>query len=1680
MNNQHPGMSQPRPRQQAPLNETQLYVLKQLQELQRQKQLGHVDQQDGRYQNQMNHLAALAKQAANNQLPIVNGMPIHGSANYAWQNEQAGGGLPNNSQMYVMGNANWAQHGGYSGMQAIPEGLLSNQQGQVFRQGMVSQHNDQPSYGARNDNIRGSLNQYSHLQGIPQDSANALNKGSGNRLEKPVMQSLPLHNSLQGGQSALLSNQGSMNDGMSVSRQGFQGKNVFGQVPFQGRSSGIQPGNSMHVNSVSMNAPVQEYRGREVQAGWSGNLHERAVSQFGSSQGMVGLDPTEKKILFSSDDNSWDAPGSKGGVAGTGGYANSLESEDPLNAFPSLQSGTWSALMQSAVAEASSSDTGLQDEWSGLNFPKDSSTVDQPLPVADSNLHSASSLTSRSFPLFDDGKASQSGRSPDFQQPGTRNLHEQTERMQHDTSYEPMQQSLNDSGKWLDHTQQKALIQGNHQMHPSMNSRNAMQNAWARQMQSESAGHATNMAIDSHNGQGSWVHQQRIPSPNVSSPHTNNTTVWENNSSLAASGDASMKLRENDNSGQRLQRNDFKMGMHVEKDHSGGLMITNSFPNSTNDGSGHHVRSTTIQNSSTATNQQILNYQKHMVESPVQQREDGMVYTQKLVGSQSVQQSMYNSDRASGETYDKKQENSFQKEFSNDSYNSTQSQPTVTGGGFRENSWLSTSDSRPMASANQKSSGQAPSQQGFQGSKGHERECYGNTEFNSHTANNSVAMEKEHITAFQGNERGSASSDGSAGTFPQSNRTVQTCQNMLQLFHNVDQSAEHGTPARFSSSDRTVMPEAEGSDSSVARQWQNQPTASRGFGLRLGPPSQRIPVTNQALNSQNSSQVNSLNLRQMDSKVEEKGQIWMSPGASPQSLPHEITQRERWDNTPNISSQNGNETSQLNMQASVAAAFTASHPYSRNNLQSQQSYRTSDKSSSNLPVNVSNIRPGPSNRQTPGAYGEVVADQSVLPSLPGTSNRSSFAASPSEDTTSSDRVTGQQYTVLDSVPVSRPSAVSGKSSQGDYSAMLQQVLASASAPQHLTGGPPSKGPPNFFRSSSPSGNNMERTSSPAEKLEHNDTNKGLNAPEFIARSSNPQGFAGKEEQSVKESSWKQIPTGKSDLTPHRTGAFAGQDSARRHPVEAKSMSSASLHTHPHHQEYDRGRYGKEPAMATQRENPSFRSPTTSTRDIEAFGRTLRPGNQNYSLLHQVQSMKSVENDQDSRGGKRFKGADGGDTDAQQLSNRAGQQLLEGHNAIVRDTVHSGTNALVQHTSLSSGDAKMLKFSSEGREDKNVSTANHTAFGVTPSQDLSTSNRDESHNRSSQPSMSSVRSENPHINTQMAPTWFDRYGVIKPEQILPTQNAQSTVKSISPFNFGKGSEVFVSNSSKEHLNAVDATQAGNACQSMARTIVHSENLIQMQSQPLESNNQNLPVVRPKKRKTEKPMLMPWHKEISRGSQRLQTTSMAEEDWAYAANRLVEKQVEDESEFGDDGLSLVRSRKRLVYTTQLMQQILRAPAAEILSTKASSDYETVTYSVAKVALGEACGLIANSAVDSHPSIANETQEMEKLKPTEKIPDQYFSRGVEEFIGKAKKLETELLRLDKRASVMDIRVECQDLERFSVINRFAKFHGQRNQADAESSSGAVSQRPLPQRYVTAHAMPRNLPGGVHCLSL
>lgn len=78
-----------------------------------------------------------------------------------------------------------------------------------------------------------------------------------------------------------------------------------------------------------------------------------------------------------------------------------------------------------------------------------------------------------------------------------------------------------------------------------------------------------------------------------------------------------------------------------------------------------------------------------------------------------------------------------------------------------------------------------------------------------------------------------------------------------------------------------------------------------------------------------------------------------------------------------------------------------------------------------------------------------------------------------------------------------------------------------------------------------------------------------------------------------------------------------------------------------------------------------------------------------------------------------------------------------------------------------------------------------------------------------------------------------------------------------------------------------------------------------------------------------------------------------------------QIEDETDNFFELMPTIRPKRRLMLTTQLMQQVFRPPSAAVLSLDASSNYEVIVYSLARSILGDACsltcGVESNSPAD-----------------------------------------------------------------------------------------------------------------------
>ncbi|XP_026436052.1 uncharacterized protein LOC113333899 isoform X2 [Papaver somniferum] len=199
-------------------------------------------------------------------------------------------------------------------------------------------------------------------------------------------------------------------------------------------------GNELHIHNASSNFwPTEHMRGDSKvpissemptisNTNWSQDGGSSAAQRYPA--GLISSFE-QGQVNASADDFHWkqqqadwpeNTQENNGLDASSGGSSTVTGGYEPFDGFSSMQSGTWSALMQSAVAETSSNDTGIQDEWSGLS----SHTTQMPTGALDAttggsskqrkdwgdqNMHHVSSVTSRPLQLFDDSTMNRSGDS---------------------------------------------------------------------------------------------------------------------------------------------------------------------------------------------------------------------------------------------------------------------------------------------------------------------------------------------------------------------------------------------------------------------------------------------------------------------------------------------------------------------------------------------------------------------------------------------------------------------------------------------------------------------------------------------------------------------------------------------------------------------------------------------------------------------------------------------------------------------------------------------------------------------------------------------------------------------------------------------------------------------------------------------------------------------------------------------------------------------------------------------------------------------------------------------------------------------------------------------------------------------------------------------------------------------
>lgn len=268
---------------------------------------------------------------------------------------------------------------------------------------------------------------------------------------------------------------------------------------------------------------------------------------------------------------------------------------------------------------------------------------------------------------------------------------------------------------------------------------------------------------------------------------------------------------------------------------------------------------------------------------------------------------------------------------------------------------------------------------------------------------------------------------------------------------------------------------------------------------------------------------------------------------------------------------------------------------------------------------------------------------------------------------------------------------------------------------------------------------------------------------------------------------------------------------------------------------------------------SHSNPAANFGDIEAFGRSLRPNNflqQCFSSLHQVQSTKTTEFDPGNRDVKRLKASDYA-VEKQEVATSCGQQLSHGYNAVVKDV--SG-----KHSSASPSNPHMLNLLSKSVNELDTNTSSPEALGY---------GQKNAHISDSDKAIS-AGSGHSLVSPQTAPSWFEQYGALKNSKILlnDIQNMKSPKIMDQPSVIPNQSENLKVCSSAEQVNGIsDAIQLGNTRQSpMPSSVTIGHVPSQLLPPPVEPD---LIIMRPKKRKCAISGLIPWHKELEQGSERL---------------------------------------------------------------------------------------------------------------------------------------------------------------------------------------------------------------------
>ncbi|KAJ8491903.1 hypothetical protein OPV22_013624 [Ensete ventricosum] len=1567
----------------------QQLMYKQLQEVRRQQQLQQLDQ-GSRQLSPLSQFSAVAKPAAEIQLPstlnernqlpaTLNEMPINDAYNYMWLNNFVGGSsnLSGNSQMFTAGNMNHVQPSCSVAMQNLANGVIvSNDQSQVMQ--FIGSMSPQINQSFNGISVSGTCSgdQYSHLLGISGSNHDSMTKAAETNAEKTSYSSSIFQTDQQ------VDSQGSLQEKAWATARIFPGRHVVDKLSTQTSEKFQQ------LNNLQHSIQFQEFHGRQEQDDAVGNLVEKQESQVGTSSGVASLDPIEQKLLFGTeDDDNWGLSfgGSLTSVMDGDVHGHSSEN-DYFGSFPSVHSGSWSALMQEAV-QASTSDKGVQEEWSGLSYQKTEQQMLKPLITTTdsgkqpaiwdhSNLKGASS-TSRPFPLFNDANTTPTSTDA-INQHSFDSTYEESSRV---LTEAPRASSFRGSSNREFH-QNRKFVEGSLQAQMPSSSR-----AWAGLTIKQHENSSEEIQFKPQGTEDGWNNQQNMTSSNVSVLPVNKLNNLKASFPMASGGDKS-NHHETDGNLWEFGENHVNMnsGLQRVKSDIGSLNIQA---------------------------EESLADDKDIEENQNQPSR-----------KQTWEMSVSTAAERLGKSYEKKKEH--ERVVLGDSYagiaakekyllTANDQYPSVSGG--QMSSILSshpTVGSKMLQNSlgslrktvessfppNQLLRFQGLSNSVFHGSNTEGQSCVGKSQFSGHIVpNNPMDVSERIAVGAEGLQpRGtipvcssSSSFDGSTAQHSHNEVVAQASYNMLELLHKVDQSKN------VVSTNASDVPAQAAADVSFTHPHFDQSSNLRGFGLRLAPPSQGQPLPNHAPISQKS--LNDINSGQSDHEAEYQGQAWLSPTSSIRPvLPFdEASKRENWDKIASLPGQKKTEYSETNNHFKSSATVSDSSSV-RDQLQEQQQLRQQHISSSkdhlenqqqqwqqhtsnattthgfldhSVNFSFSNqtntsmlVRNASLVRQPLDCQGGSLRGQSIQTSLPPLAGRfpasdvashaesrvpfgSQFSSEGTEHTRgtiagfSQIKCSGQQLPVVETKSSSQPS-VSGMSQQAGFSKMLHNVWKNISAQQRQAGIDPFL-TPNVLQSI----------------INH-------------GRDTSSWGVPKPGDQVKKEDS---APPEHMDVSHESSNTSQGKEAVLKPQ-----------------QDVNKTRNGQDQALSS----CVLRAPLTnnvSTSSGLLAGRMSKPSDvqqQNYSLFHQVQSMKASESDINKMTRSLPKGA-AFSSDNSQMNFNVDQGIVHGQNAIPIIPADGKVGA-ASHISFTS-DAKFLSFTSSDSEEQNPNTSSAGHHIQSHMEPLSTS------------STANVLGdgEPTQISPQMAPSWFDHYGTYQNGRMVAMLDAHRSRKASIQQYFPQNAPSKMDNS---HVveRRLDSSQVGN----------YRQDTLALKIAPSDTTSSLLPpdvmvhgsIMRSKKRKIANRDLLPWHKIVMGCPQSLQSISMPELDWAQAANRLIEK-VDDEAETMDDGLFVSQSRRRLILTTQLMHQLIPAVPAVMFKGDATSGHQSVTFSIAKAALADACSLVSSSESDSHLLLENENTIIGEVKTSKKVEDDTFLKLMEDFIGRSKKVSTDFSR-------------------------------------------------------------------------